>query len=446
MEMRKSSLRVIILNQPFDKRSGGGITLSNLFENIPPENLAVVTTAQLINEHTDFEKCSNYYQLGVKEQKWIFPFSLLRATNFSGQIFDKKIKKVNHYKKSTKSRFRNWLIMRFLFPLIKYLGIYQAIYKLEPSIELLTWIQHFKPDVIYAQAQNLQGVRFCQLLKRQLAIPLVFHMMDDWVSLPNQSFLSKLIWKKKTNREFKRLLTNSEKFLSISDYMSQEYFLRYGEESEVYHNPVDEEFWLRDQKSNFLLSENPMVLYAGRVGLGINESLITMAKAITELNIRTGNHIKFVIQTEVIPSWVKKYDCVFHRELVPYSELPFVFSNADILFLPYDFSKKSIEFIKYSMPTKASEYMICGTPILLMAPEDTAIIKNAIKFGWAYVVCDNKLKELVDALQVLLFDENARKRFSETAKNTAISHHRKTMVQENFMKVLYGVSRSKSNE
>lgn len=441
----KKSVKILVLNQPFDNQTGGGITLSNLFEGIDPKQIAIVCSAQLINSQTNFEKSNHYYQLGSKEQRWSFPFNQMSSKNYSGNITEQASTSKKLGSSLQRESFKGKLVNGTVFPMIKYLGVYQASYSIELSEQLLAWIEDFNPTIVYAQAHNLQQVRFCQQILETLDLPFVFHMMDDWVSLASQSVFSKMIWKNKTDQVFRKLLLSSDKVLTVSGYMAEEYLSRYGVESEVFHNPVDEEFWIRYQKTDLTLNAQPTILYAGRVGLGIDSSLKLMAKAVAQLNMSANPKVNFVIQTQYQPDWIQNYENVIYKPLAQYSELPYIFAKADLLFLPYDFSKESIEYIKFSMPTKASEYMICGTPILIMAPKDTAIVKNALKLGWASVLTENSLEKLTKSLSLLLYDPISRLRFSESARNVARNYHTKTVVQNRFFKILTDCSKQKKN-
>ena len=68
--------KVLIIGETFHKQSGGGITLSNLFNNWPPEKLAVVTTPRSILK-SDFNKCGNYYRLGKDEDDSCLFFKII---------------------------------------------------------------------------------------------------------------------------------------------------------------------------------------------------------------------------------------------------------------------------------------------------------------------------------------------------------------------------------
>ena len=164
-----------------------------------------------------------------------------------------------------------------------------------------------------------------------------------------------------------------------------------------------------------------------------------MAKAITALNRELNTSIKFVLQVSQKPSWTNKYECVVHRSFVPYEELPMKFAGADILYLPYDFSAKAHNFIKYSMPTKASEYMISGTPILICAPRDTAIVDYATRYRWAKVVTENNQEALTASLKSLILNQEERQKIAQTAIQLAENRHDAVKVRRDFKDALLSV-------
>jgi glycosyltransferase involved in cell wall biosynthesis len=126
--------------------------------------------------------------------------------------------------------------------------------------------------------------------------------------------------------------------------------------------------------------------------------------------------------------------------MVPYKELPRVFAEADILILPYDFSDESIRFIKYSMPTKAPEYMISGTPVIVFAPDVTAIVKDAENNKWAKVVTENSITQLQQTIQQLFTNEGERQKISSAAINLAENKFNSVSVRSRFKEILIDIS------
>jgi glycosyltransferase involved in cell wall biosynthesis len=431
-------VKVLILNETFNDNSGGGITLSNLFSGWDSDKIAVVCNSFRLEGDVDTSICNTYYQLGYNDYRYIFPFNIIGRKRPSGlKKFDKRDgATVNHEQRSAKSGLRHTLVMKYLFPVLEYLGIMQRMSSINLSAEFNSWLKSFNPDVIYAQAHNVADIKLILLLHAQLKRPLVFHMMDDWPLMVTSGQLLKSKQLRQNDKAMRKLLDQSDLLLSISDGMSEAYKLRYGKNFTAFHNPIDIDFWTKYQRTNYELTNSPALLYAGRVGIGIDESLELIAKSVEQVNNDLDLNMRFVLQTKDRPVWSVNYACVEHRAFVEYQDLPKKFSEADLLILPYDFSPKSIQFIGYSMPTKATEYMISGTPIIIFAPEQTALVKYARMHQWAKVVTDNDINALSQAIVCLINDLNYRKTLAETAINVAQTNHSSQVVTRKFRDTL----------
>lgn len=426
--------KVLIIGQPFNNNTGGGITLSNLFNGWDKNKIAVACPGHLLLDNTDTGICNTYYQLGYKEFKWRFPFSYMQRKYSSGLLkFDNK-----RYHDLTihKSKLRVKVIMNYILPLLEYVGLSHYIYKTDMSEDFRNWLNEFNPDIIYDQTATRNGILFGTAVHTYLKKPLIFHMMDDWPSTISEKGIFKNYWRKKIDKEFRILLDRATLLLSICDYMSQEYKVRYGKDFVAFHNPIDIEFWKKHQRTSYELNNSPTILYAGRIGLGIESSLELIAKAVRKVNDELKISVKFILQTKDRPSWVDKYDNVVHNSFVSYNDLPKIFSEADFLLLPYDFSPESVKYIRFSMPTKAPEYMISGTPVIVFAPEDTAIVKYAEKENWAKVVTENSIEKLSEAIKELIESKDLRKQIAQNAIKTAEINHSSTDVTNRFKKVI----------
>jgi glycosyltransferase involved in cell wall biosynthesis len=426
--------KVLILNQPFNNVSGGGITLSNLFKGWEKDKLAVACLGTLFNDKTQLDICDKYYQLGQKEHVWKFPLSLMKRKYPSGEIkINREKKKIKTIKKSP---LRETLLKDYINPALNWIGILDGASTIKLSSELKEWLDDYNPDVIYAQAQRREAIIFCTLVQQYLKKPMVFHMMDDWLEvLPGSGLLGRY-WYNVVDKEFREMLATCARHFSISEPMARAYEERYGYIFSTYHNPIELSFWSKSQRRTYDFGSEIQILYAGRMGLGIQSSLETMARCLDELNKERLTRIKLVLQVGRKPNWIDKYKCIVHRGFVPYEELPDRFSAADILFLPYDFTPSATAFIKYSMPTKASEYMICGTPVVVFAPEETALVTYARDHHWAQVVTENVVSALRKGLLELINSEDLRKKISMSAINLAEERHDATKVRKQFKEEL----------
>ncbi len=428
--------KILILNQPFVNNTGGGITMSNLFADWDKDKLAVTCSGYLLTKEIDPEICNNYYQLGTEERKWRFPFNLFGRKYESGPIKFSDASKDKVVDESSKSKSRISFITKYLNPFLNTTGLVHFNSKMVLSSKFKKWLDDYNPDVIYAQCSSRERILFCIEVQKYLKKPFVFHMMDDWPSLIGVDGFMKNFWQRKIDREFKKLLDVTDIHLGICDYMGEAYLQRYGKQFRTFHNPIDLEFWQQGQKQSYELDNSPTILYAGRIGLGIDEALKSIADAVDQINADLKINMKFLIQAQSAPLWIKSYNCVEYKPFVPYEQLPFQFGAVDFLILPYDFSPASLAYIKYSMPTKASEYMASGAPIIIYAPKDTALVQYANQYQWASIVTNPDTSKLTDALRELIQNQTLREQLALKAKALAKNRHDKTVVTKNFQRII----------
>ena len=429
--------KVLILNQPFNNDTGGGITLTNLFAGWDRDKLAVACSGHLLKDNIDTTICNTYYQLGNRENKWCFPFNYIQGKYPSGLLkFDeKRIQNLT----IARSKLRVKIIKNFFYPILEYMGLAHYISRTKISVEFSTWLNKFNPDVIYAQTASSEGILFCLSVHSYLKKPLIFHMMDDWPSTISDKGILKRFWQKKIDREFRLLLDRATILMSISDEMARIYKIRYNKNFITFHNTIDIGFWKKYQRTNYELSDSPTILYAGRIGLGIETSLELIARAVQLVNEELKISIRFVLQTQKKPLWVNRYKCVVYNEFVSYNDLPKVFSETDFLLLPYDFSVTSIKYIGYSMPTKVPEYMISGTPIIIFAPEQTAVVKYAQEYNWAKIIIENDLTKITEAIKQLIECKELRHQIANNAIKIAEKNHNSIDVTNNFKNVILSI-------
>lgn len=431
--------KILILNEIFNNHSGGGITLTNLFHGWDSDKIAVCCNSVRLEGELDTNICKTYYRLGSEEYRFIFPFNLISRQRPSGLInFDKKQYRSGELvKKNKKNGIRHKLVMNILFPVLEYTGVMSKMTKLKLSRSFCNWLNEFKPDIIYAQAHNVQDIELILSINAYLKKPLIFHMMDDWPRLITGSKFLTNKQLKRNDRAMRALLNKADVLLSISEAMTDEYKARYDKDFVPFHNPINLDFWSKYQRNNYVLSNSPTLLYAGRLGIGIDKSLELIAQAVETVNEALNMKLDFVVQTKDKPSWISKYSCVKHRSFVAYNDLPKTFSQADFLILPYDFSPKSIQFIGYSMPTKATEYMISGTPIIIFSPEQTAIVKYARKYNWAKIVTHDDATQLSNAIISLIQDKTERENLAKRAITVAQEKHSLTEKTAEFRSMFF---------
>jgi glycosyltransferase involved in cell wall biosynthesis len=436
----KNYPKVLIMIETFNKQSGGGITLSNLFKGWDRRFIANAVTMHSAELIDGSELNNNYYCLGKDEFKVKFPFSLYFKFKESGKL--ELTNRATKTQENNKPQGIKAALSKAIGASIDWiktkLNLTNYIYSMDVSPGLLQWIEDFTPDYIYVQPSSRYYIKFFKKLHEVTGIPLVMHIMDDWQKAIDTNSLLHTYWEKKIDKEFRELLNSTSVFLSISDGMSNEYYQRYGKKFIPFHNTIDIDQWLPYSKKDYKINKPVRILYAGRIGRGTYHSFVDFILAVEDLN-REGNDIKLHIQTTTSDDKLRKklenFSCVIFNEMVGYDELAKVFSSYDILLLPIDFDKNGKAFLKYSMPTKAAEFMISGTPVLLFCPEDIALYEHATLNKWAYVISSNDRDVLKKGILELMNDEELRKRLSNTAKNYAIEHFDGNVVRTNFREV-----------
>jgi hypothetical protein len=115
--------RILIFGQVFNKKSGGGITLTNLFNGWDKDKIAVLAIGhELFDVTTDV--CEIFYQLGDKEHKWIFPLNLLQRKFSSG------LKKIDNHgdrrQELDNPTLIYTLVNKVLYPFLDWIGIFHC--------------------------------------------------------------------------------------------------------------------------------------------------------------------------------------------------------------------------------------------------------------------------------------------------------------------------------
>ncbi len=318
--------------------------------------------------------------------------------------------------------------------ILEFLGLFNLLYKMKVTVEFKKWIIDYKPDIIYSQLSTLDSIRLVSDIADILNTPIALHLMDDWITTLNRPGLLYYFWKKKIETEFVSLINRSSILMSIGESMSEEYKKRYNRDFIPFHNPIEIINWLPYSRNEWSFDDRFTILYAGRIGLGMKNSVIDIARVVNNLVLKYEN-IFFEIQTPDISGLdgkVRFNEHVSWVEPIDYLALPKRFAEVDLLVLPIDFDIESVKFLRYSFQTKISEYMISGTPVLVYSPEETAIAKYAQKDGWAYVVTERNDLLLKNAILDLYSKPDLRKGLGEKAKQLAITHEDSNLVREKF--------------
>ncbi len=435
--------KVLVYGQPFNYATGGGITLSNLFKGWPKERLAAtfVTWGETI---FNTEVCNNYYLIGKTEHKWKFPIKLFkRSFPESGIITN--IEEKHTINSDSKQSIRKSL-SEFINPILHWLGIYHFATNIILSEKQKAWIRDFRPEVLYLQVSTLEGISFANQLIDYLKIPSVVHIMDDWPATLGGNGPFAWFIRKKVNKEFTGLLNKTSYYFVISDAMASEYKRRYGKYFEPYSNPVESEQY---RLSHFEVTNTTesiyRIIYTGRIGTANRQSINLFGQTLGNTTIRE-REIELDIFTkdfnEAALEPIRKMRNVKVYPSVPHDQIPCLLTKYDLLLLPLDFTSDGIRFAKYSLPTKAAEYMLTGKPILVFAPEETAVSKFFKEHECGYCLTNNSPDAIRSALFYLVTNKAYRDDIGKNAVKVAAEKFNALKVRNRFREKLAKIAYS----
>jgi len=440
--------RVLVVGQAFDRSTGGGITLSNLFEGWPRDRLAnVVPPAVPIAR----DVCDRFYSLGTSEIGWVWPLSLVRRTDTppSGAL-ERSAVASSQALAGGAARDTHGVARELLRASVGALGALDVLRSMRPSKALLEWIRGFGPDVIYSQLGDLPIIELVRGLVAETGSPFALHVMDDWPESKYREGALAPLARARMRRGLHALVEDAGVLLAISERMASEYAERYGRPFTAVHNPVDLDRWDADAaahpRSREAEGEGTLVLvYAGRIGNANVSSLRDVAEAVGRLS-SSGEPLQLHVYTNDIgaPAVAALAACpgVIVRPGVEYAQVPGLLAASDALLLPLDFDERALRFARLSMPTKVSEYLAAGRPVLTYAPRESAVAQYAREGAWSLVVDERDPSLVEGALRRLLSEPALRTAMGAHGRRLAAERHDAGRVRARFAEELAKAGRS----
>lgn len=437
--MNHASARILFLTpEAFNKVTGGGITFSNLFSGWPIDAIATIHSDSVpVTE----DVCRHYYRLTEREiHRWgwlkYVPVGKLSNTTLLS---------------SPKPKRRGWgfSILKQAKTLIFGDGIPEQTH-LTPELE--AWIEAFQPTVLYTILGSNAMMELAERLRVRFRLPLVVHIMDDWVSVIYRGGLLSSWQRRKKERLIQHLMNVSATRFAICEDMAEAYRHRYGQPFQSFQNTIDVRFWQRLEKDPCVVGSPIRVAYIGSVfPFAQLDSLIDCCKAIQAINdeglpilleIHSPSHLAEQYRKQLVVGTAISLNDTISEDSAFFATLQAV----DILILPVNFDRYTIEFIRYSMPTKIPAYLTVGTPILAYGPGEVAQISYANKAGWGMAVTVRDMERLKRAFRQLATDMPLRVTLSKHARSVAAEKHDAHVVRFKFQSALAGVSSVLAND
>lgn len=424
--------KVLIIGNTLNKRTGIGITLSNLFEGWPSEKLAIATQGDINKIYTNQAK--QFYCFGDKETKVMWPLKYFININKSKacdfNLHNEEMSQINSgFLKVLKQIMYENIVKKLLI----LTGLYFIRYNLCPSQKFTKWVKTFNPDIIYCASSNLHIYTFIKRLLCEYDCKLIIHVADDWANSNYNLTIYplKLYWEKRFKTVFEHIVMCSSVRLAISEKMAKEYSKKYRKIFLPYHNPVKLENWEFVNQKTRTDRKEFKILYIGKVNKDTCEGINCLITAVSRLNEK---FITFHVYSNTSRIQLKKkmrYYETHYRGSIEHNNIPVLFQDYDALFLPLSFDKRSIQYTRLSMPTKLTEYMVSEKPILLYAPSELAVTEYLKENGCAFII-EEKAK-FNEGLNEFLSNSELRQVISKKAKMVAVKNHESKIVKKAFL-------------
>ncbi len=419
---------LLVTSSVFNRQSGGGITLSNLFSGWPTERIAVVHSDSI---PPDESICRRYYRLGRNEIRLVRSLrgihALLRRDS-AGLIPDALPRSAEKEAAGHDTGLARKISRRIAGD-----GVPMEV---EISTGLHSFISEFQPNLIYSLLGDLQYLQLVKQMLERYSLPLVVHMMDDWPSVMYRSGLFRLWLRRQAEPLLQEILEGASVCLGISEAMCEAYERRYGIPFVAFHNAVDMTYWREHRRTDYAPGDPFRLVYAGSIVPNAQlESLKDVVEAVAILKSR-GIPIELKLHG---PRYVERFRASLERNpMVRFGRPPTddtigpILSEADLLVLPVNFDEASVRYIRYSMPTKIPAYLASATPTLVYGPRGVAQVDYADRSGWGHTVAERGSGKVARAIEMLIQDRPLRTILGMRAFEVAEAEHDGMIVRRRF--------------
>lgn len=428
--MERKLPKVLILSRGvWDDSKGTSSTLTNLFEDYDPDKLAHVYI-ETIEPNT--KCCHRFFQIS----EFSLIHKLYKWRTKTGHAFDTQDQtqavtddKIAEQEASTMQYVRGhrsiWL--SFAREILWAFNGWK-------SKELKQFVLDYNPDVIWMDGSPLPLMnRLYDYVLKIAKKPAVIFMQDDVFTYEScgKSVLEK-IRKHHLRRTVRRVVKQCDDMFVASPKMKKEYDAIFGFDSTFIAKSIELDTMPQTQHE---IHTPIRLVYLGQVLYGRIYSLISIAEALDKINSDGVKVQLFVYTNNQLSEDEKKKllvkDSVFLMPPVPYSEVPRVMDENDVVVFVESFEPQFCNVARLSFSTKICDYLACGKCILAIGPGNIAPIEY-FKEEDAAMVATSK-DEIMDAIQ-RLSDKDVVEKYVNQARRCAVKNHDRKKMDE----IIYG--------
>lgn len=412
---------LIVSRNTWDDTCGTSSTLSNLFADYNSDKLAHIYI-ETCKPNT--QCCYRFFQIS----EFSLIHKLYRWRTKTGRAIDTQRLEENQVNEKIADqeactlkfvRGHRSLFFSFLREILWYLNGWK-------SKELKKFIKDFNPDVVWLDGSPLPLMN--RLFNHVIKIakkPVVIFMQDDIYTYESCSNnILELLYKHCLRRSVRRVVKQCDDMFVASPKMKKEYDAIFGFNSTFIAKSIKIE---QHRQTNKVIHNPIRLVYLGQIIYGRIYSLISIAETLKTINA-DGVKIQLYVYTNNRLSEEEKNkllvkDSVFLMPPVPYSEVPRIMDENDVVVFVESFEPQFCNVARLSFSTKICDYLASGKCILAIGPRNIAPIEYFIEEDAALVAVTKE-----DIIQQIkrLSDRNVINEYVEKALNCAERNHDRT--------------------
>lgn len=278
-------------------------------------------------------------------------------------------------------------------------------------------------------------MRLCLLLHRRFRVPIVMHILDDWIGTMHRKRVLGKVLRPLFERTFRDLVSASARRFAISGLMAEEYLRRYGCEFDVLMNCEDSTTFLSTPGVRVAGADEYSIVCSGTLKKGRWRAIVDLGEAIERMRLE-GAKIRldvfgYGVPPEAAPALAALSSVRLHGAIAS-SAVPAIFRGADLLFLPESFESEHREYMRCSISAKAHLYMMSARPTLVYGPAGTAVVEYARSEKWGVVVDTPGIESLVVALRELIGNKALCELIVKNGRRVAQANHEGVVIRERF--------------
>jgi glycosyltransferase involved in cell wall biosynthesis len=290
-----------------------------------------------------------------------------------------------------------------------------------------------KFQAIYACWPTHWHLEFAFRFHRLAGIPLYVHMHDMWADNIKSS-----VERYAATLFEKRVLKSAEMVFAITDDAAGHFRQKYGVKTYTLEHSID---WSMVEKpGRFVeIAENEhdlksIVHLGGIYPLMNQDSVIRINNAVQGIK---DAHMWVHLQERDTLEQLGLFGERLTKKPLRRHEVITHLQKASIVTVPLSFDTWAKIEIDTVFPTRCLDFFICGRPILVHAPPDSFLAKDARRKGWGYVVDKPDVDELRRGMQTILEDKALQRNLVKAAWEEA--KRRDSLIISNKLQEILGV-------